>query len=51
MMAEANRVDETHLTATVDLDAIRDYRESWGTWRDRRPETYGAICSHDGHTG
>lgn len=51
MIVEANRVDETHLTATVDLDAIKAYRESWGTWRDRRPETYGAICSHDGKTG
>lgn len=46
-VAEANRVDETYLTATFDLDAVRSYRQSWGTWRDRRPETYGAICGHD----
>lgn len=46
-LAEANRVDETYLTATVDLDATRAYRQSWGTWRDRRPETYGLISRHD----
>ncbi|HQY44534.1 MAG TPA: N-carbamoylputrescine amidase [Paracoccaceae bacterium] len=47
MLAEANRVDETYLTAKIDLDAIRSYRQSWGTWRDRRPETYGLISRHD----
>jgi N-carbamoylputrescine amidase len=46
-IAEANRVDETYLTARIDLDATRAYRQSWGTWRDRRPETYGLISRHD----
>ena len=46
MLAEANRVEETHLTAKIDLDATRRYRQSWGTWRDRRPETYGLIARH-----
>ena len=45
-IAEANRVDETYLTARIDLDAARDYRQSWGLWRDRRPETYSLIASH-----
>lgn len=48
MLAEANRTDETHLLATVDLEAIRLARQSWGIWRDRRPETYGAIARHAG---
>lgn len=46
MLTEANRVDETYLTAKIDLDATRAYRQSWGTWRDRRPETYGLITRH-----
>lgn len=46
-LAEANRVDETYLTARIDLDATRAYRQSWGTWRDRRPESYGLISRHD----
>jgi N-carbamoylputrescine amidase len=48
MLAEANRTDQTHLFATIDLDATRTYRQSWGTWRDRRPETYGLIAQHEG---
>jgi N-carbamoylputrescine amidase len=47
MLAEANQVDETYLSAKIDLDATRAYRQSWGTWRDRRPETYGLISGHD----
>lgn len=48
MLAEANRVDETYLTAQIDLDATRSFRQSWGTWRDRRPEMYGLISRHEG---
>jgi N-carbamoylputrescine amidase len=48
MLAEANRVDETYLTAKIDLDATHAYRQSWGTWRDRRPEMYGLIGGHEG---
>ncbi len=45
-IAEANRTDETYLTAKIDLDATRSHRQSWGTWRDRRPEMYGLIGEH-----
>ncbi|SMY07526.1 N-carbamoylputrescine amidase [Flavimaricola marinus] len=31
--------------ATVDLGAIARNREAWGLFRDRRPETYGAIST------
>ena len=50
-VAEANRTDETVLTAAFDLDHIREYRETWGIFRDRRPSTYGALMTMDGVTG
>ena len=46
MVAEADRTAETHITATFDLDALREFRTGWGSWRDRRPETYGVLCTH-----
>ena len=47
-VAEANRTDETILTAAFDLDKIREYRETWGVFRDRRPSTYGSLMTMDG---
>ena len=32
------------LTATLDLEAGRKHRASWGFFRDRRPQLYGRIC-------
>ena len=32
------------LTATLDLEAGRRHRASWGFFRDRRPQLYGRIC-------
>jgi N-carbamoylputrescine amidase len=46
MLAEAGREEEAVLTATVDLAQIRAFRQSWGTWRDRRPGCYGAMLGH-----
>jgi N-carbamoylputrescine amidase len=48
-VAEADRVTETVLTATFDLDAVRRYRQAWGVFRDRRPDLYYPILSLDGH--
>ncbi|WP_026244571.1 N-carbamoylputrescine amidase [Dasania marina] len=45
---EANDSDETVLIHTFDLDAVADYRESWGVFRDRRPELYQPIATLDG---
>lgn len=50
IVAEASRTDETYLTARFDLDAIRTFRRSWGIYRDRRPDLYGAIRTLDGQT-
>ena len=47
-VAEADRTGETVLTSTFDLDELADFRASWGVFRDRRPELYGAIATLDG---
>ena len=37
--------DQTELvTAELDLDKIREVRNVWQFYRDRRPETYGGLC-------
>jgi len=48
IVKQAPREGEAVLTATFDLDAIRNYRNSWGVFRDRRPELYGPILTLDG---
>jgi N-carbamoylputrescine amidase len=48
IVARAPRDAEAVLTATFDLDAARDLRRSWGVFRDRRPELYGALAGFDG---
>jgi len=45
----ADRVSETVLTASFDLDEVREYRRSWGLFRDRRPDLYGPLLTLDGH--
>ena len=45
LLAKAGRDEEAVILATVDLDAIADLRRSWGIFRDRRPETYGAVAT------
>jgi N-carbamoylputrescine amidase len=48
IVAELGRDEEGATTATFDLDAVAKARASWGLFRDRRPELYGPIGSHDG---
>ena len=43
IIAEANRTDETVLTASFDLERLEKDRLSWGLFRDRRPEMYQDI--------
>ena len=47
-LAEADRDSESVITASFDLDAIRRHRQSWGLFRDRRPDLYHPILSLDG---
>lgn len=44
VVVSADRESEGVISAVFDLDEIRDMRFSWGLFRDRRPEMYGAIC-------
>jgi len=45
IVAEASR-DRTELVvADLDLDLIKEVRDTWKFYRDRRPETYSAITS------
>jgi N-carbamoylputrescine amidase len=47
-LAEAGRDGEAVLIERFDLDRIRRQRDSWGVFRDRRPDLYGAIATADG---
>ena len=48
IVSELGRTDEGVTIATFDLDEIAKMRASWGLFRDRRPELYGALGRHDG---
>jgi N-carbamoylputrescine amidase len=47
-VAEADRESETVLTASFDLDLVQRYRQSWGLFRDRRPDLYHPLLTLDG---
>jgi N-carbamoylputrescine amidase len=49
-IAEMDRTEEGFRTHDFDLGKIGELRRSWGVFRDRRPELYGAILSKDGQT-
>ena len=51
IVAELDRATTGVATATFDLDEIAKARASWGLFRDRRPDLYGAIVAHDGARG
>jgi beta-ureidopropionase len=44
MLAVGSRDKDELIVADLDLDKIRDVRNTWQFFRDRRPETYGGIC-------
>ena len=44
ILAEATRDRDELLIADVDLDVIREVRNVWQFYRDRRPETYAGLC-------
>ncbi|HZF26662.1 MAG TPA: N-carbamoylputrescine amidase [Steroidobacteraceae bacterium] len=51
ILREADRNSEQVVTASFDLDAIREYRRAWGLFRDRRPDLYHPLISLDGVPG
>jgi N-carbamoylputrescine amidase len=48
LVAEAGRDTEEVIHATFDRSVLSTLRSSWGLFRDRRPELYGALLTLDG---
>jgi N-carbamoylputrescine amidase len=48
ILAELPEGKEGVITARFDLDALTLKRRSWGVFRDRRPDLYGALGKLDG---
>jgi N-carbamoylputrescine amidase len=48
LVAELGREEEGVTTYSFDLDELAKMRASWGLFRDRRPELYGALGTHAG---
>jgi len=47
-VAEMDDVTHGFITATFDLEELRQTRRTWGVFRDRRPELYKPILTLDG---
>ena len=47
LVESADRVSETILVHTFDLDECEQRRRDWGIYRDRRPEMYSSILKYD----
>jgi beta-ureidopropionase len=45
LVAVASRDQDEIVFADIDFDMIREVRNTWQFYRDRRPETYGAITA------
>jgi predicted amidohydrolase len=45
---ELNETEEGVLVHTFDLDQLEHIRSAWGSFRDRRPNLYGALKTLDG---
>ena len=45
ILAQGGRDCDDIVIADLDLDLIREVRNTWQFYRDRRPESYGAPCS------
>ena len=46
IVKQMDRNKEGVIVAEFDLDEIREKRQSWGIYRDRRPEMYKLIFSY-----
>jgi len=42
-VAQASEFDDEMVVADLDFDLVREVRNTWQFFRDRRPETYGAL--------
>jgi len=43
IIAQASDSEEEVLVADLDLDLVREVRNAWQFYRDRRPDAYGKI--------
>ena len=50
IVASADDKEEASLLAEFDLDKIKSKRNSWGVFRDRRPELYKVLLTLDGNS-
>ncbi|OIT21917.1 n-carbamoylputrescine amidase, partial [Nicotiana attenuata] len=48
LVAAADDKEEAVLVAQFDLDKIKSKRQSWGVFRDRRPDLYKVLLTLDG---
>jgi len=48
VVAQAGRDQEEVLVHRFDFDQVKEYRDSWAVFRDRRPDLYGALATLDG---
>lgn len=48
LVASADDKEEAVLIAKFDLDKIKLKRNSWGVFRDRRPDLYKVLLTSDG---
>ena len=44
-ITEADKWKETHISASIDLEAALRYRETWSLFRDRRVDLYGSLSA------
>jgi N-carbamoylputrescine amidase len=49
-LQEMDRTEDGFRLQAFNLAEIGELRRSWGVFRDRRPEIYGALLTRDGHT-
>ena len=49
-VADADENSESILVHTFDLDEIRNHRQTWGVYRDRRVDLYGSLLTLDGQS-
>ncbi len=45
VLAEASEDEDELVVADIELDHIREARNRWQFFRDRRPELYGALTN------
>ena len=48
ILTHANRVDESVILSTLDLEQFQVQRASWGLFRDRRPSQYKTLLTSSG---